>query len=42
MLPSSDAFQADAIAFQESKAGQSDGGGSFTLSLYVKVFLMMM
>jgi hypothetical protein len=39
----SNALLADAIQFEEMKASQSDGGGSFTLSLYasVKVSLMM-
>jgi hypothetical protein len=38
------AFPIDAIQFEEVKPSQSDGGGSFKLSLYasVKVSLMMM
>jgi hypothetical protein len=43
-LAPSNAFQADAIRFEEVKAGQSDGGGSFKLCLCVnrKVLLMVM
>jgi hypothetical protein len=39
-----DAFQTDAIQFEDAKASQSDGGGFFKLSLYlnVKVSLMVM
>jgi hypothetical protein len=38
----SDAFQADAIQFEEAKARQSDGDGSFTLSLDVSVKISLM
>jgi hypothetical protein len=39
---SSDTFQSNAIQFEEVKASQSDGGGSFTLSLYVSVKMSLM
>jgi hypothetical protein len=41
-LAPSNAFQADAIRFEEAKATQSDGGGSFTLSLCVSVNVSLM
>jgi hypothetical protein len=33
----SDAFQSDAIQFEEANASQADGGGAFKLSLHVSV-----
>jgi hypothetical protein len=39
-----DAFQTDAISFEGAKVSQSDGGGSFKLSLCLiaKVFMIVM